>query len=105
MDKLLTKKDLAERWQVSEAAIDKWRKEGTISECKGIPSVRFSIDYIQQIEGVKLDKFSPLERKKLQRELEVWKLRAEKAEGALARANTVITEALYQHIKESKEEC
>jgi hypothetical protein len=69
MGNLLTKKDLAEKWQVSERSIDIWRQEGTISECKGVPAIRFSPQYIAELEGVKLEKFSPLERRRLEREL------------------------------------
>lgn len=70
MDRLLTKKDLAERWQVTETSIDNWRRDGILTTCKGVPSVRFSPQHIEELEGIKLDKFSPLERKKLEKELE-----------------------------------
>ena len=68
---------------------------------KGVSSIRFNLQYIAELEGGKLDKFSPLERRKLERDLEEWKARAEKAEGALARANMIITEAIYLKAKES----
>lgn len=70
MDKLLTKKDLAERWQVTETSIDNWRREGTLTACKGMPVIRFSPQHIAELEGAKLEKFSPLQRKKLEKELE-----------------------------------
>jgi len=70
MDKLLTKKDLAERWQVTETSIDNWRRDGIITTCKGVPAVRFSPQHIAELEGAKIEKFSPLERKKIERELE-----------------------------------
>ncbi|MBE6066132.1 MAG: histidine kinase [Clostridium lundense] len=70
MYKLLTKKDLAGRWQVSENAIDKWRREGIITSVQGIPSVRFSQEYIAELEGTKLEKFSPLERRRLEARVE-----------------------------------
>lgn len=69
MDKLLTKKELAERWQVTETSIDNWRREKIITACKGVPSVRFSLQHITELEGVKVEKFSPLERRRLEREL------------------------------------
>jgi len=69
MGNLLTKKDLAEKWQVSEKSIDNWRQDGTLSVCKGVPVIRFSSQYIAELEGVKLEKFSPLERRRLEREL------------------------------------
>ena len=101
MDKLLTKKQLAERWQVTEKAIDNWRKEGILTPCKGIPAIRFSLQHIAELEGTKLEKFSPLERRKLERELDEWKARAEKAESVLARANVIIAEAIYLKAKEA----
>ena len=70
MDKLLTKKELADRWKVTETSIDNWRREGTLTACKGMPVVRFSPQHIAELEGIKLDKFSPLERKKLEKSLE-----------------------------------
>lgn len=69
MEKLLTKKDLAARWQVSERTIDLWLKSGQISRAKRIPSVRFTKQHIQELEGTKKDRFSPLERKRLESEL------------------------------------
>ncbi|HEY5524826.1 MAG TPA: histidine kinase [Clostridium sp.] len=70
MDRLLTKKELAEHWQVTETSIDNWRRDGTLTACKGMPVIRFSPQHIAELEGIKLEKFSPLERKKLERELE-----------------------------------
>ncbi|SHI76422.1 hypothetical protein SAMN02745975_00565 [Geosporobacter subterraneus DSM 17957] len=68
MDQLLTQKDLSERWQVDIKTIERWRKEGIITPCKGIPSIRFSPQYIAELEGVKLERFSPLERRRLETE-------------------------------------
>lgn len=42
MEKLLTKKDLAERWQVSERTIDQYREDGVIVPIKGMPCIRFN---------------------------------------------------------------
>jgi len=70
---LLTKSDLAKRWQVSEKAIDDYRAKGIISAIKELPSVRFNPQHIDNIEGTKLERFSPLERKKLEMEIEILK--------------------------------
>jgi hypothetical protein len=70
LEKLLTKKELAERWKVTEKAIDNWRKEGIITPCKGIPAIRFSLQHIIELEGTKLEKFSPLEKRRLEEENE-----------------------------------
>ena len=70
MEKLLTRKELAERWQVTPKAIDDWRRDGVLTPCKGIPAIRFSMQHIQELEGVKPERFSPLEKKRLEQELE-----------------------------------
>lgn len=73
MNKLLTQKDLAERWKVTVATITDWRNQRIITPCKGIPSIRFTEQHIAELEGIKLDRFSPLERRKLERENEILK--------------------------------
>ncbi|EDU35707.1 MULTISPECIES: hypothetical protein [Clostridium] len=84
MDKLLTKRDLAERWQVTEKAIDNWRKDGILSPVKGIPSIRFNPGHIAELEGTKLEKFSPIQKRKLEKENEQLRLENEKLKGILA---------------------
>lgn len=100
MDKLLTTKDLAERWQVSERTINDYKSQGIITPVKGLPCIRYNSEYISELEGAKLEKLSPLERRKLEREVEEWKERALKAESVLAKLNMVITEAVYVKHKE-----
>ena len=56
MDKLLTVKDLALRWQVTERTIREWIKSDKIKVCKDVPTPRFSLSYILKLEGVELDK-------------------------------------------------
>ena len=73
LDKLLTQKDVAERWQLTVRAVENCRKAGTITAVKGVPGIRFSLQQIEALEGIKLDRFSPLERKKLEREIETLK--------------------------------
>lgn len=69
MDKLLTKQDLADRWQVSTTTIDRWTNDGIITPVK-IPSRRFNLEHILQLEGTEISKLSPLERKRLLKEIE-----------------------------------
>lgn len=69
-DKLLSQKELAERWGVTVASIENWRKEGLIQAAKGVPVIRFTMQHILELEGVKLEKFSPLLKRKMERELE-----------------------------------
>jgi len=95
MDKLLTKKDLAQRWQVSEQAIDDYRIKGIISAVKGLPSVRFNPQHIAEIEGTKLERFSPIEKKKLQRENEQLRLQLKNAEEIIAKVQMLSTGHIY----------
>lgn len=78
MDKLLTQKDLAERWQVSIKAIESYRQQGLITPVEGIPSIRFNPQHIAELEGTRLERFSPIERKRLEREVEDLKQENEK---------------------------
>ncbi|WP_330655429.1 helix-turn-helix domain-containing protein [Alkaliphilus sp. B6464] len=64
MDKLLTQKDLAEKWQVDVATITKYRNEGVITPCKGIPAIRFSRQHIAELEGVRLERRKILSNRK-----------------------------------------
>lgn len=68
--KLLTVKDLAARWQCSERAIREYVADGTITQCKGVPGVKFHPSHIAKLEGVELERFSPLEKRRLEREIE-----------------------------------
>lgn len=68
--KLLTQKDLAERWQVTTTTIRDWRLEGVLQPVKGLPSIRFHPKHIEELEGVKIEPFSPLERRRLEGKLE-----------------------------------
>ena len=80
MDKLLTKKDLADRWQVTTVTIDRWVADGVISPVKGIPSVRFNLEHVLKLEGTETGKLSPLERRRLLKELKQLEGEKEKLE-------------------------
>ena len=67
---LLSIADLAERWQCNTRTISKYISEGKLQPCIGLPKVLFREDYIEQLEGVKLDRLSPLERRKLVNKIE-----------------------------------
>lgn len=68
--KLLTVKDLAKRWQCNEVTIRGYVSDGIIKPCKGVPGVKFHPRHIEKLEGVELERFSPLERRRLEREVE-----------------------------------
>lgn len=98
MTKLLTQQDLADRWKVSVRAIENWRKEGILTPCKGIPAIRFTEQHILELEGVKLEKVSPLIYRKLEKELEETKHENEKLKGILAK---ITAEASQIYMKEA----
>lgn len=100
MDKLLTQQDLAERWQVDVSTITNWRKEGIITPAKGIPAIRFTEQHILELEGVKLEKISPLMYRRLERELEETKQENERLKGILAK---ITAEASQVYIREEQQ--
>lgn len=80
MDKLLTKQDLADRWDVTTTTIDRWVMDGVISPVKGLPSVRFNLEHVLKLEGTEIGRLSPLERKRLEKEIDQLKIEKEKLE-------------------------
>lgn len=84
MKTVLTKAELADRWNVDTRTIDKWEQNKIIQRIQGIPAPRYSIEDIQQIEGTKnLNQFSPSERR-LELELEKVKAENEKLRAVLS---------------------
>lgn len=69
-EKLISVKDLSIRWQKDEGTIRRYIREGTITPCKGVPGMMFHPRYIAELEGIKLERFSPLEKKRLENERE-----------------------------------
>ncbi len=72
-DILFSVKTLALKWGKTEECIRKYVKDGILTPCSGVPGMMFSRQYISKLEDVELERFSPLERKKLEiriRELE-----------------------------------
>lgn len=53
-----------------EKSIRKYVTEGVVKTCKGVPGVMFHPKHIAELEGVGLDKFSPIERRKMQQRIE-----------------------------------
>ena len=70
MERLLTKKDLAERWQLTPQTIDSYVRDNIIVPVKGLPCIRFNSQYICKIEG-RIPERTTLREKKLEKELEV----------------------------------
>jgi len=72
-EKLLNVKALAERWDKDESSIRRYVKEGVITPCKGVPGMMFHPQYVAKLEGVELERFSPLEKRRLEKEKEMLK--------------------------------
>lgn len=85
INKLFTQQDLAEKWNVSVRAIEKWRREGVLQPAKGIPAIRFTPEHVAELEGVEKNPVSPLHVKRLERELESLRRENEELKGILAR--------------------
>jgi len=99
--KLLTKQDLAERWQVSIRTIENWHKDGIIHPVKGIPTVRFHPNYIAELEGVELKATSPLRVKRLEREIEDLKKENDELKGIIARVLAEASKVMMSSRKEA----
>ncbi|KHO39102.1 histidine kinase [Clostridium tetani] len=85
MEKLLTQKDLAERWQMSIKSIEEYRKAGIIPVVEGIPAIRFNPKVVMELEGTRLERFSPVERRRMERELEAIKQENEQLKSILSK--------------------
>jgi hypothetical protein len=103
MEKLLTQQDLADRWQVSVRAIENWRKDGTLQPAKGVPAIRFTPEYIAELEGAGMKKASPLQMKRLEREIEGVRRENEKLKGIMTRILSEITGAILPGENNEKE--
>lgn len=66
---VLTRKELAARWKVAERTIIDWENQKVLSRCKGIPKPMYALQHVMELEGVTLDKMSPLERRRLERQI------------------------------------
>lgn len=91
MDKLLTKRDVAEFLQVTPQTVDEYIKKGVITPVRKLDCIRFNPQHIADIGETKLERFSPVERKRLEQERDDWKFRYESLKGSL---NNVLPELL-----------
>lgn len=67
---LLSKKSLAERWDMSPKTVERYEREGIIKSIPGLPSIRYSLDEILRIESNgSINPLSPLERKRMEKEI------------------------------------
>lgn len=91
MVKLLTVNDIADRWQKDVSTIRRYISDGVLVPCTNVPGNMFHPQYIEELEGVKLDKFSPFERRRLEKEAAEYK---EKYETLKAHINKLIPDLM-----------
>ncbi|MBS5984532.1 histidine kinase [Clostridium butyricum] len=94
METLLTVNDLSKRWQKDERTIRKYIADGTITACKGVPGVMFHPKYIAELEGIEFEKFTQLERKKMQNENNALKKENEELKSLLREYQTINLKSL-----------
>lgn len=66
----LTKKELAARWKCTTQAIDDRVRDGIIRPVRSLPGVKFRKADVLKLEEDPMDPLSPLERRRLLREIE-----------------------------------
>lgn len=94
-DILFTVSDLAQKWQLSEKTIRSYIDNETLLSCKGITTaIRFSPKYIAELEGVELEKFTQLERKKMQNEINALKKENEEVKSLLREYQSINLKSL-----------
>lgn len=67
-ERLISVKELAYKWGKNEDTIRRYITDGVITPCKDVPGIMFHPKYIAELEGVELERFSPLEKKRLENE-------------------------------------
>ncbi|MBU6134907.1 histidine kinase [Clostridium tertium] len=75
--KLLSVKELAKRWDKDESTIRRYINDRILTPCSGVPGNMFHPKYIAELEGVELEKFSPLEKRRLEKENEEFRTKYE----------------------------
>lgn len=82
---VLTVAELSDRWQCSENAIRTKVNSRKLKIIPDAPGQKFLISYIEQLEelGMDTDPLSPFERRRLEKERDTWKAKAESFENIL----------------------
>ena len=66
---VLTTKELAERWKCDTNTITEMVRTGKLKAIEGAPKYRFGVRYIQEYEDADCNPLSPLERRRLEKEI------------------------------------
>jgi hypothetical protein len=101
-DKLLTKKQLAERWQKSERMINEYVSKGLLKPCKNVPGeIRFNLPYILKLEGTELEPHSPIEWRRLENELAETTKERDYLRSVIAELNKVMSKAICEQAQKA----
>ena len=99
---MLTKKQLAARWEISTSTLDRRVREKFITPALKNP-IRFNLEDVLRAEGTEVGKLSPYERKRLEREkaeLEQKVLELEEENRSIKRMVTNAVAEMTQVLKE-----
>ena len=67
---LLSRDDLATRWNTSVKSIQRYEEDGIITRVPKLPVPRYNINQILKLEGTELTPLSPIERRRMQNRIE-----------------------------------
>lgn len=70
MKPILTREEIAERWQCTLPTVDARVKSGVLKPCRKLPPGRFRYEDVLAAEGVDFDPMQPSERLRLEKENE-----------------------------------
>ena len=101
---LLSRSDLAKRWGISTATVDRRVREGLISPVRGHKTPLFNLYDVLKVEGTDTSKLSPFERRRLERtneELEQRVIKLEEEKRELRKQLTNIVAEIMPILKEA----
>ena len=88
---LISRETLAKRWDVTTRTVINYEQEGLITRNPNVPIPRYNLEEIMRLEGTELNPLSPLERRRLEKQVEeltkerdYWKSKVENIKATLA---------------------
>jgi DNA-binding XRE family transcriptional regulator len=67
---MISRETLAQRWDLTTRTVINYEAEGVITRNPNIPVPRYSMNEILKLEGADLNPLSPLERRRLNKQIE-----------------------------------
>lgn len=93
---VLTRKELSERWGVDITTLIRYEKDNVIKPLP-LPTPRYSLSMILEIEGSGIDSLSPLERRRLKNKLQDLEEENKRLKQMILEVNG-ITQKIYKEI-------